>query len=234
MQPKDDLRAQLQHAGRYLLDNDLTWGNSGNLSARSAATHCLITASGTQLGNLGEDDFVECPLTSSERPDSPGSPKPSKELPMHTAVYKARPEINAILHASPFYSTLIACSAMDVPGDLFVENMYYLERVGRVRYCHPGSAELGIAVGKQATTANILLLDNHGVLVYDTSVSEALMALHTLELVCKMVITARSADLSFNHLPTTTVSDFLTNAGYRPRREWPFDPRRTQSDTKED
>lgn len=139
---------------------------------------------------------------------------------MHTAVYQARPEINAVLHASPFYSTLIACSDLEVPGDLFVENMYYLERVARVRYCHPGSAELGAAVGEQATEANILLLNNHGVLVYDTSISEALMALHTLELVCRMVLTARSAGVAFNHLPAATVTDFLTNAGYRPRREW--------------
>jgi L-fuculose-phosphate aldolase len=213
-------RAQLQHAGRYLLDHDLTWGNSGNLSARTVKNpnHYLITASGTQLGNLGEDDFVECPITFTEPPFYPR--KPSKEMPMHAAVYESRPEINAVLHASPFYSTLIACSDIDVPGDLFVENMYYLERVGRVRYCHPGSAALGEAVREQAAAANVLLLENHGVLVYDTSVAEALMALHTLELVCQMVITARSAGFSFHHLPADTVTDFLTNAGYRPRRRW--------------
>jgi L-fuculose-phosphate aldolase len=219
MTDKDDFRAQLQHAGRYLLNNTLTWGNSGNLSARTAENQYLITASGAQLGNLGEDDFVECSISFAESPFY--ARKPSKEMPMHAAVYERRPEINAVLHASPFYSTLIACSDLDVPGDLFVENMYYLERVGRVRYCHPGSAELGAAVGDQAAAANILLLENHGVLVYDTTVSEALMALHTLELVCRMVVTARSAGLSLHHLPAATVTDFLTNAGYRPRREWP-------------
>jgi L-fuculose-phosphate aldolase len=140
---------------------------------------------------------------------------------MHQAVYEQRPEIGAVLHASPFYSTLIACSDIPLPADWFVEDMYYLERVARVSYCHPGSLALGEAVRAQAKSANILLLDNHGVLVYDTSLREALMGLHTLEMVCRMAITARGAGLELRSLPAFTVQDFLTNSGYRPRREWP-------------
>jgi L-fuculose-phosphate aldolase len=99
--------------------------------------------------------------------------------------------------------------------------MYYLERVERVAYCHPGSAALGEAVRAKARGANILLLENHGVLVYDTSLQEALMGLQTLEMVCRMAITARSASLELRSLPASTVVEFLNNSGYRPRREWP-------------
>lgn len=139
---------------------------------------------------------------------------------MHEAVYAERPEINVVLHASPFYSTLIACSDIEIPANWFVESMYYLERVARVCYCHPGSAELGDAVREQAKQSNVLLLDNHGVLVYDTSVREALMALHTLEMTCRMWLTAQSAGLSPRGLAPEVVADFLDNAGYKPRREW--------------
>jgi L-fuculose-phosphate aldolase len=220
----EEARVQLQSAGRYLLANGLTWGNAGNLSARAAPDRYLITASGTHLGELGEGDFVEVALDL-QPAGTPalhrGGRKPSKEMPMHAAVYKARPEINAVLHASPFYSTLVACSAVAVPGDLFVEDMYYLERVARVGYAHPGSTDLGELVGEQATAANVLLLENHGVLVYDTSVREALMALHTLEMVCRMVIAARSAAIDFSPLPPEVVAGFLERSGYRARREWP-------------
>ncbi len=140
---------------------------------------------------------------------------------MHEAIYAARPEINAVLHSSPFYSTLIACSEESVPADLFVESIYYLEPVARVPYRPQGSVELGAAVGEQATRANILLLENHGVLVYDTSVQEALMALHTLEITCKMWVTARGAGIGMRGLVPAVVQDFLTQAGYKPRREWP-------------
>ena len=139
---------------------------------------------------------------------------------MHEAIYAARPEINVVLHGSPFYSTLIACSDVDLPSGWFVESMYYLERVARVRYCHPGSAELGEAVREQAPRANILLLENHGVLVYDTNVAEALMGMQTLEMTCRMWLTARSVGVTLRELSPEVVGDFLLRAGYKPRREW--------------
>ena len=213
----NEARQQLISAGRSLLVNELTWGNAGNLSARLGPDAYVITASGTRLGELDEDDFVHCSFNGPPF----GGRKPSKETPMHQAVYEQRPEIGAILHASPFYSTLIACTDLQIPADLFVEDMYYLERIERVGYCHPGSAALGEAVRVKARHANILLLENHGVLVYDTSIKEAMMGLQTLEMVCRMAITARNAGLQFRSLPASTVTDFLTNSGYRPRREWP-------------
>lgn len=213
----NEARQGLQAAGRYLLENNLTWGNAGNLSARLGPDRYLITASGTHLGELQDDDFVECSFEGSQT----GSRKPSKETPMHRAIYEQRPEIGAVLHASPFYSTLFACTDLPVPADLFIEDMYYLERVERVGYAHPGSATLGEAVRARARRANILLLENHGVLVYDTSIREALMGLQTLEMVCRMAVTARSAGLELRALPASTVTDFLAGSGYRPRREWP-------------
>ncbi len=215
----DEARRQLQAAGRYMLANTLTWGNAGNLSVRTGEGAYLITASGTRLGELADDDFVECPL----QPDADHTypRKPSKEMPMHRAIYQQRPEINAVLHGSPLYTTLVACSDLALPSDWFVEDMYYLERVARVPYFHPGSQALGDAVAGQARQANILLLDNHGVLVCDTSVSEALNGLHTLETVCQMLIAAPSAGVNMRSLPADTVNDFLQNAGYKPPRKWP-------------
>ena len=212
-----EARRGLQAAGQYMLENDLAWGNAGNLSARLGPDRYLITASGTRLGELKDDDFVECSFDSTYS----GDRKPSKETPMHRAIYEQRPEIGAVLHAAPFYSTLVACANIQVPADLFIEDMYYLERVEHVSYFHAGSPELGDAVREKAQQANILLLDNHGVLVYDTSIQEALMGLQTLEFVCRMTITARSAGIDLRSLPASTVIDFLEHSGYRPRREWP-------------
>lgn len=213
----DHARDELAEAGRYLLANDLAWGNAGNLSARTADDRYIITASGTRLGELAHSDVVACAIAGGFE----GDRKPSKERPMHEAIYAARPDINAILHASPFYSTLVACSDAEIPSDLFVESMYYLERIARVPYRHPGSTDLGAAVGEQAKRANVLLLENHGVLVYDTTVREALMGLHTLEMTCRMWITARNAGITMRKLDPAVVRDFQERAGYKPRREWP-------------
>jgi len=211
--------AELSAAGRYMMAHGLAWGNAGNISARTGPDRCLITASGTFLGELTEDDFVECAFDGHTRHS--GGRKPSKEMPMHRAVYEERPEVNAVLHASPFYSTLVACSDLELPSDLFVETMYYLERVERVPYFHPGSEVLGAGVREKARKANVLLLANHGVLVYDTSIREARMALQTLEVACRMIVTAMQAGVPLRRLEPETVQQFLNFSGYKPRREWP-------------
>ncbi|WP_309120465.1 class II aldolase/adducin family protein [Paenibacillus sp.] len=214
----EEARRQLQDAGRYMMTNGLAWGNAGNISARTGEDRYLITASGTFLGELEDDDLVECSFAAGRLHES--DKKPSKELPMHRAVYELRPEVNAVLHASPFYSTMIACSDLALPSDWFVETMYYLERVARVPYRHPGSDALGEAVAAHAKDANVLLLEHHGVLVFDTSVREARMALQTLEMACRMLVTAGAAGVKLRNLEPEVVKDFLMNAGYKPRRKW--------------
>ncbi|MFD2611933.1 class II aldolase/adducin family protein [Paenibacillus gansuensis] len=210
-------RRQLQAAGKYMMDHGLAWGNSGNISVRTGDDRYVITGSGTFLGELADEDFVECTFAGRTFPEGR---KASKEMPMHRAVYEMRPEIGAVLHASPFYATLFACAQEEITSLLFVETMYYLERVERVPYFHPGSEALGDAVREKAAKANVLLLENHGVLVYDTSVREAQMALHTLETACRMILTSRSAGVPLSRMAPQTASDFLQNAGYKQRREW--------------
>lgn len=214
----ESIRQQLQQTGAYMMQYGLAWGNSGNISARTGDDTYLITASGTFLGELEKEDLVECGFDGHVFGGS--TRKPSKERPMHRAVYESRPEIQAILHASPFYTTMVACSSIDIPSNWFVETMYYLERIERVVYHHPGSEDLGSAVREKAKAANILILENHGVLVYDVSIREARMALQTLELACRMLVESHSANISIEGLSAETERDFLNHAGYKPRRNW--------------
>ncbi|GIQ62640.1 aldolase [Paenibacillus cisolokensis] len=214
------IRQQLRHTGKYMMEYGLAWGNAGNISARTAGDRYLITASGTFLGELDDDDLIECDLSGNVY--GAEGRKPSKETPMHRAVYESRPEIGAVLHASPFYSTLVACSKIEIPSNWFVETMYYLEKVERVPYHHPGSEALGEGVRAKAKQANILLLENHGVLVYDTTIRETRMALQTLEMACRMLVVSRSAGIPMSGLAPETERDFLENAGYKPRRNWPL------------
>lgn len=206
---------KMNQIGTYLLNNELTWGNSGNLSARVNEKSMVITASGTKLGELKDEDWVSVDIHSGEWQ---GARKPSKEVPMHTAIYQERPDINVVIHASPFYSTLIACSNEDVISELFIESMYYLEDVSFVEYHHPGSQALGDAV-KQKALADVIMLKNHGVIVYDESIAEAITRLETLEFACKMIVTAKASNIPLNKLDAPIVHDFLHHSGYKPRKK---------------
>ncbi|WP_126427822.1 class II aldolase/adducin family protein [Brevibacillus marinus] len=203
----------LVDVGKYLMNRELAWGNSGNLSARIDEHRMLITASGSYMGSLTAEDLVVVEIQTG---NWSGARKPSKEIPMHAAIYKKRPDVNVVLHASPFWSTLVACSGFPLRSELFIESMYYLEKIAYVDYHHPGSQALGTAVEEKAEQANIMFLKNHGVLVYDESFQEARMRLETLEMVCRMMIAARSANIELHFLDEQIVQDFLLNSGYKP------------------
>lgn len=211
-----DVRAQLIKTGRYLLDRQLAWGTSGNISARTDADRMIITASGTFMGELSADDLAEYEIaTGAWR----GGRKGSKETPFHLAIYRRRPDVQAILHASPFYTTLIACSKADIPSELFIETMYYLEDVAYVDYAHPGTSDLAEAIGSKAGSANVIIMKNHGVVVFDDSLREAQMRLETLEMACRMIVTARAANIPLEKIPKETVRSFLEESRYKPRKK---------------
>jgi ribulose-5-phosphate 4-epimerase/fuculose-1-phosphate aldolase len=211
-----DLAQQLIDAGKYMLSNQLAWGTSGNISVRLDSDHMFITASGTFMGDLSPEDFVKYNIHSGR---FESSRKASKETAMHSGIYQRRADVGAILHSSPFYTTLMASSNEPIISNLFIETMYYLENVAYVDYFHPGSKELGEAVAEQSSKANIVMMRNHGVTVFDDTVNEALMRLETLEMACRMIITAKSAGIEFNRIPTHVVSSFLEESRYKTRKK---------------
>lgn len=202
---------QLTDAAEYMTKQQLVWGNSGNISLRDH-DHLWISASGTVISEISDDEFVKCPIA---LVPAQVSRKPSKELPMHQAVYQEREDVQCVLHASPFYSTMIACSDLKLSHALFVESMYYLYDIREVPYYHPGSQELANAVRACAADTNVIILRNHGVLVYDINVREALTRLQTLELCSKMTLLAHSSGIALKELSGDTVHEFIHHSGYK-------------------
>jgi Ribulose-5-phosphate 4-epimerase and related epimerases and aldolases len=208
---------RLIEVGRSMITNGLAWGTSGNFSALVDADTMILSASGTSLGTMRPGDFVTVRVSDGHWE---GTRKPSKELPMHRAIYRQRSDAGVVLHSSPHYTTLIACSDETIPSELFIETMYYLERIAWVDYSHPGSDELGESVGLAAASAEIVMMRNHGVILFDKTCDEALLRLQTLEMTCKMLVDARAAGIALKKLPTHIVHEFLHSGRYKPRQPW--------------
>ena len=211
------LETQLIETGRELLKRGLAWGTSGNLSARLDGETMLVSASGTNMGDLLPGDLV--PVRVADGGWS-GPRKPSKEVPMHMGIYRERPDARVVLHSSPHYTTLIACSDETIPSELYIETMFYLERVAWVDYAHPGSPELGAGVGAAARNAEVIMMRNHGVILFDETFSDAIMRLQTLEMACRMIVEAKAAGIALKKIPAHIVREFLHGGRYKPRRPW--------------
>ena len=93
--------------------------------------------------------------------------------------------------------------------------MYYLKEIEYVDYYDPGSEILGKEIGEKAKSANIIMLRNHGIVVFDRNFYEAKMRLETLEMTIKMVIVSKATRMRLNELSEDTVRDFLENSGYK-------------------
>jgi L-fuculose-phosphate aldolase len=195
----------------------LAWGTSGNFSARLGADAMLVSASGMALGAMGPDDYVAVRVADAHWE---GPRKPSKEIPMHLGIYRARADAQVVLHSSPHYTTLLACSGEAIPSALFIETMYYLERVAWVDYAHPGSQELGDSVARAAAGAEVIMMRNHGVILFDADCTEALLRLQTLEMACRMIVEAKAAGIALKKIPAPVVREFLDSGRYKPRKPW--------------
>ena len=124
------MSAALIAAGRRVGAKQLTWGTAGNISARVPGGF-VISASGARLDELTPDLLLTCPLEG----DLPAGG--SVEAGMHRAVYRARPDVNAVLHCSAFYTTLVACSAIELEPAASTDTLYYLRRLARLPFLRP-------------------------------------------------------------------------------------------------
>ena len=203
---------ELMIYGQALLQRGLVWGSSGNVSSRADGNTFIISASGADLGLLLDDDLIPCKI---DRKSHEGLRQPSMEVDLHRNIYRACAEANAVIHSQPFYSTLAACSGIDIRVDLIPESMAYLRRLARVPYHHAGSTELADAVAAAAAESRVLILNNHGVVCWGSSLGEAFIATETLELLCRMTVAARAGDIDMNYLGEGTMRDFIDNVeGY--------------------
>ncbi len=208
----DEQKQAVILAGRTVIAKQLTWGTSGNISLREK-DRVWITASGTVLGDLKEEDILVLDL---EGNVLEGSKKPSKETGMHLKVYGRRPDVGGIVHCSPFYGTLCACSGIPLQTNLFIESMYYDRGINSIPYCHAGSRELAAAVEEAAAGCNVILMENHGLLTFDKNLGEALLAMEITEQVCRMNVMAAGGGFTLREVDEGTVNEFLKGGYYKP------------------
>lgn len=163
-----DLRDQLAHVGRSVVRDGLVTGSGGNLSARHPGSDELwVTAAGTWLDRLTRGSFTAVRITDGSVVDdtessTTGPARPSTELPLHLAVYRARPDVNAIVHLHP--QTAVLLSAMGERIRLITtDHAVYVRSIATVGFFPPGSAELASAVASAvADGTDCVLLSHHG------------------------------------------------------------------------
>jgi len=171
---RNELAKTMGHIYRY----GMTTLSGGNLSVIDGLGNIWITPSGTDKGSMKPDDLV-C-----VDPDGTveGLHKPSMEYPMHREVYKARPDIRALIHAHPPVLTSFSI-VHRIPDTSVVRSWREIcGSAGYAGYETPGSDGMGKAVAAEFMKGHdTVIMENHAVVAGGKDLAEALARLEALE-----------------------------------------------------
>lgn len=129
---EDELRRNLVKFGKWLYRLGFMPGSSGNLSVRVNPECVLATPTGCSKYLLKPEDMV---LVDMEGRQLGGSRKVTSEIGIHLAVYSARKDINAVVHAHPPLATGFACAGRALDQPLCAEAIMMLGPVAAGTVC---------------------------------------------------------------------------------------------------
>lgn len=181
-----ELRRKIVEISKRLYDRGLVAGAGGNVSARKPGSEeVLITPSGLCKGYLKVSDIVKVDLDGNVLE---GKLKPTSETPMHTAIYRVRSDVNAIVHAHPPVSTGFACARLPLDYPIFPDSIAMVGDIAMVEYITPTTEELAEKVAEYAKGYDALLLMNHGPITLGASLEQAYQRTEILEDFAKIVL----------------------------------------------
>ena len=109
----DERKKIVQHC-QLLLKSGLTKGTGGNISIYVPSENCVvISPSGVPYDSMEPEDVVLIDLDGNK---IEGNYKPSSEWAMHTAVYKQKPEMQAVVHTHSVFAKTLSCLREDLPA----------------------------------------------------------------------------------------------------------------------
>jgi L-ribulose-5-phosphate 4-epimerase len=166
-----DSRRDVVETGRRLEREGLLSATAGNISTRVAPELIAITPTAIPYPEIRPEDVVVTDLRGSV---VDGARRPSSELPFHTAVYRARPDVGGLVHTHSPYATTLAIMRRPIPAVHYAIASFGVSEIPLVPYETYGSEELAVQLERVAGTGtNGALLANHGAVVFASSLGRA-------------------------------------------------------------
>ncbi len=182
--PRDAIMQTMDRIYRYRM----TTTSGGNLSIRDESGDIWISPARVDKGNLTRGDIV-C-VRSNGVID--GLHPPSSEFPFHKAIYDARPDIRAVVHAHPVALVAFSICRQKPNTRLFHQAHSVCGKVGFAPYACPGSEQLGLNIAATFREGcDSVILENHGVVVGGDSLPKAFQRFEAFEFAGKTTIKAR-------------------------------------------
>ena len=185
---EEALRADIVEVGRRLHDRGYVASNDGNISVRLPGDLLLTTPKSVSKGFMTPDMMV---VTDMSGRKVKGDRDPSTELLMHLAVYRRRPDLQAVVHAHPPVATGFAVAGIPLDRAVLAEVVTTLGCIPIAEYGTPSTSELAEAVERYIGAHDGLLLANHGALTACRTLFSAYYKMETVEHFARISLVAR-------------------------------------------
>ncbi|MCW4013083.1 MAG: class II aldolase/adducin family protein [Candidatus Bathyarchaeota archaeon] len=206
-----EIKQQILVASRVLYApngiTDIQEGFSGHVSYRIPPGDKYIVTGHTHVEgrstlDIGYDDLVTVDIKTGARVN--GTMPLLGENVIHSGVYKARPDVNCVIHVHPFWSTVLSLVEKPVLGlPVFFSGKSQVE-----------SEADGDALGKALGESFALLIPGHGVVVAADTIEQALVSTVFLETQSKKLYHASlMGEIPDEYLKLNTKSPKATKEG---------------------
>ncbi len=196
-----EIRRDIVSTAKKVYDKGFAVATDGNISMRMMSDRIMITPSGSCLGNLNVNDLVYTDITGVILQ---GNIRPSSELPMHIEIYKNRPEIEAIIHAHPSYSTAFTVAGESFSEPVLPEVILGLGEIPIAPYATPSTNESALAIHDLILNHDAIMLDHHGAVTIGFSLEDAYFKMEKLEHAAATLLAAKQLG-TVNPLKSTDV-----------------------------
>jgi L-fuculose-phosphate aldolase len=170
-----------------LYDRGLIAGQDGNVSVRLASGHILVTPAGLSKVDVTPDSLVELTPEGVRVTDGLAA---SSEVGMHLSIYRARPDVRAVVHAHPPVATAFGVAGRDFMDAVLPEVIFHLGSVPLVPFALPGTPALGDAMAPFLAEHDAFLLASHGATTVGPSLRLAHQRMESLEHAARILHTA--------------------------------------------
>jgi L-fuculose-phosphate aldolase len=187
--PLPKIRSELVATSRRLHQMGWVANHDGNISLRLTGKRLLITP--TAYSKLDVDDSSLF-IVDSDGKVLEGRKKPFSELELHLAAYRARPEVEVVIHAHPPCATAFGLVGLELSPVAMPEIVVSLgDKIPTVPRAMPKTPEAVKGVEAAASQVDAMLLAGNGALTLGADLNQALLRMELVEHYAKILTAAR-------------------------------------------
>ncbi|HEX4803182.1 MAG TPA: class II aldolase/adducin family protein [Myxococcaceae bacterium] len=188
--PLPRLRSQMVAISRRLHENGWVANHDGNASVRLRGNRLLITCSSISKRDVDELSLL---VVDMEGKVLEGRGRPFSELELHLAVYRARSDVDAVLHAHPPFATAFGLAALELSPIAIPEIVVSLgERIPTLPRALPKDAEAIRRLETCSAQHDAFLLSGNGVITLGSELHQALLRMELVEHYAKILHATRA------------------------------------------